>query len=99
MQTPSKPSVGGELELVQVVVVGLVAELRVVELGGDVDVDAVVALAEVVRQVGVRHEVEGMDFHKRLLSQTDMYGRRRKYYHSPPLWRALTSVLWRMSSV
>jgi hypothetical protein len=54
----------GVFELVQVLVVDLVATHGVVQLSrGEVDPDAVVALAEVVREVRVRHQVEEMELH------------------------------------
>src|SRR4051812_46754699 len=73
---------GRVFELVEVVVVDAMAELRVVEVRRDVDVDAVVALPEVVRQVRVWHEVEGVDLHGRgspLGARLIAYGGRRKY--------------------
>ena len=56
----------GFLELVQVLVVDLMAAHGVVQLSrGQVDPDAVVALPEVVGQVWVRHQVEEVKFHLR----------------------------------
>jgi hypothetical protein len=62
----------GQLQLIKVVVVSLVPQGRVVELGRDIDVDAAVVLLEVVREVGIRHEVEAVCLHGRLLAE---YGR------------------------
>ena len=50
-------------QLIDVLVVELAHLLRVLEPGRDVDPDAVVGVAEVVRQVAVRHEVERVELH------------------------------------
>ena len=58
-------AVGGELHLVHEVVVHQVRALRVEQRGMDVDPDRSVLLGEVVRQLGVRHQVEPQQFHGR----------------------------------
>jgi hypothetical protein len=54
---------GGEFEEVEVVVVDAMAFDGVVEAGIDVDPDAAVLLPEVIRQVGIGHEVEPVELH------------------------------------
>ena len=61
--------VGGVFELVEVLVVNLVAAYRVEQLAGDVHPDAAVLLAEVLRQVGVGHQVKPVEFHASLESE------------------------------
>src|SRR5688500_1337515 len=56
-------------------------QLRIEQLAGDVDVDAAVLLLEVVRQVRVRHEVEGVDLHgdlRRFEDSRPVYARIRQ---------------------
>src|SRR6186997_876329 len=56
----------GKLELVEVVVVGDVADGGIEQLGRrKVDPHAVIALPEVVGQVGIRHEMEEVELHDR----------------------------------
>src|SRR3982074_3005871 len=59
----------GELQRVEVIVVGVVTNDRIEELGGgQVDPHAVVALPEVVGQVGIGHQVKEVELHARLLT-------------------------------
>ena len=53
----------GIFKLVEVVVIGLVSYHRVIELRVDIHPDRAVLLAEVIRQVGIRHEVEPVELH------------------------------------
>src|SRR5207237_437024 len=54
----------GVLELVHVAMVEMVALLRVVEPVRDIDPDRPVPLAEVVGQIGPRHQVEPGEVHR-----------------------------------
>src|SRR5947207_15492025 len=52
-------------ELVEILVIGDVAELRLVHAAGQIDPDRTMLLPEVVRHVRPRHEVEPSKFHGR----------------------------------
>src|SRR5262245_59146125 len=56
----------GVLELVQVLVVDVVALLGIVERAGDVDPHGTMLGPEIIRQVGPRHQVEPREFHRSL---------------------------------
>jgi hypothetical protein len=80
---------GGELQLVQVLVVDLVSLRRVVQVARHVHPDAAVLLAEVLRKEPVGHEVEEMDLHglPPLVTSTGRgayYGRFRERLHGLP---------------
>src|ERR1041385_5059314 len=53
----------GVFEHVEVFVVERMAALRVVERVGQVYPDTVIALAEVIREPAIRHEMEPVEFH------------------------------------
>lgn len=54
----------GKLQLIQVVVIGLVADSSVEQFGRrKVHPDAVIAISEIIRQLRVRHQVEEVELH------------------------------------
>src|SRR5215475_3002054 len=79
----------GVLELVQILVVDVVALLGIVERVRDVDPHGTVLGAEIVRQIGPRHQVEPREFHRSLRESGP--GARR-WTRRPPPSRELSIV-------
>ena len=58
-----KAELVGIFQLIQIVVVCLIADHRVVQGRVDIHPDRAILLAEVVRQIRIWHEVEPMELH------------------------------------
>src|SRR5262245_18870699 len=82
----------GVLELVEILVIDVVALARIVERAGDVDPDGAMLCPEIVRQIRPRHQVEPGELHGRLPAMgSRLLETRRQPAGTPPGQHSLSA--------